>query len=649
MRIENGNFFFFSEKLRASQKIVFLLIGFLLVAMPTAAQDEVRFQAFGRTPKVISDSLYTALRNAKSKANKSRTLFAIGQEHLIYGDTDSVIHYTQLLKTIDSSRATLPINTIRYQRLLGQGRLLGGLYNDALKAFIEGLELSQKAGKKTETAWLNLELGRVYGFKSELKKAKTLLSPLAKNNNDTIAAKATFYLASIAMFERDFNLTSTYLERASELIAQKELPKFKLQIQLILARLAFKKEDYDKAREIFEYVMQTALPNNYFDVYTEAVLGYGEISRLLKQYQVAEMSLAMAYTNSIQWSRLELQKKIINSLRLTYQEKGDYENAYNLMTQYVSISNQIIRQQNNRAIKELEIKYQTLQKENEIFELKEAQLEKQVEIERQKTIKKAFLFGFLALLIPIIALLFVYYQKLQAQSQLNLQQEQLNSQKIASLLNEQELALARTALDAQQEERLRIAKQLHDSIGGNLAGIKLQLNNLEDKKSFKKDLMAQVDETYELVREISHNLTPKKFNQNNFTLLVERYLSQLNNNSDLQINFSAHPEEKVNALSEKLKIEVYQIIQELLTNTIKHAKAKSLEVYLNIFDNTLQLIFEDDGLGFDTNKMSNGIGLKNMENRVQTLNGSMNLDSTLNRGTVVTLEIPLNQARREKA
>lgn len=606
-------------------------------------QNEVRFQAFGKTPLLINDSLYKKLRTLKNLDEKSNLLFEIGEQHFTYGDADSVLHYAKLLHEIQlKNKAFTTVHKIKYKKLLGDGNLLLGLNNESLKNYLEGIELSQKIDKKPKIDWLNLRLGQVYYQKKEFKKAKTSLNALLKNSNDTIAAKSRIYLAQIALTKEDFNGAVKLLKDASVIIATKELTKTKLKIQLVLSQISLKKGEYDDAFEGFEYVLQKTHSLNYFDLYTEAVLGYGEVARALERYEVAEITLAMAYSNSMQWNRLELQKKIINSLQLTYQKKDDFENAYNLMTQYVSVSNQILQRQNNRAIKEFETKYQTLEKENQIFELKQAQFSKQVEIERQKTIKKAFLFGFLAVLIPILALLFVYYQKLQTQSQLNQQQKEFNEQKIASLLNEQELVLARTSLAAQQDERKRIANQLHDSIGGNLAGIKLQLNNLGEKKSLKKELMAQVNETYELVREISHNLTPKKFNQNNFSLLIKDHLTQLSNNSDLQINFSSHPEEKINQLNEKFKIEIYQIIQELLTNTIKHAKAKSLEVHINIIDGIFQLIFEDDGQGFEKQKTNKGFGIKNLENRLTNLNGMLHIDSVMNRGTVVSIEIPLN-------
>jgi signal transduction histidine kinase len=468
------------------------------------------------------------------------------------------------------------------------------------------------------------------------------------NNDQLIAAEANLFLGRSFVKQGKLQDAKEAYLHASDMLGDVPDSKLGMEIRLALAELEIQQKRYSTAIPIYEDIVKRGLQQHYFDVYTEAVLGYGTAYRALGNFEVAEMTLSMAYVNAMQWNRLDLQKKIVNSLRRTYAAKGDFENAYNLMTQYSSLSNQIIKQQNSKAIQELEFKYQTLQKENQIYELKEEQLAKQSEIERQKTIKKAVLIGFLALLIPIIALLYVYYQKLQTQSKLSQQQEELNAQRITGLLNEQELKLARTSLEAQQEERARIAQQLHDSIGGNLAGIKLQMANIADKNELQKGIMGQINETYELVREISHDLTPRKFNENAFTLLIAEYVEKIKNSSQLEITFQAHPKERINNLGEPLKVALYQILQELFTNTIKHAEAKQIELHLTVHKNVFQLLFEDDGSGFEVAATQNGIGLYNIKNSIRQWNGSLLLDSALGRGTVVTIEIPIKN-EHEKA
>jgi len=610
-------------------------------------QNELNFKAFGYTPNTLNDSLYSALREAKTSKGKLPILYKIGRAYNTYGNSDSLIHYGNLIHSIavsDEKNESRSLYLARAKYLLGEGNYLSGLYDASLKAFLEGIAEIEKSNNAAIMGPLELGLGKVYLKNKMYQKAYNLLIRSASQSEDALlAAQANLYLGISYREQEDLDSASSYFETAQTLVNANTSPKWSLKISMARAVLAIKETKYDDALTLLENVIDKSLKHNFFDLYTEAVLRYGSLSRDLENYQVSEMTLSMAYANAMQWNRLDLQKEIINSLRKTYAAKGDYQNAYNLMTQYTSVSKEITEQQNSKAIQELEFKYQTLQKENQIFELKEEQLAKQTEIDRQKTIKKAFLYGFLVLLIPIIALLFVYYQKLQTQSKLNLQQEELNTQKIAGLLNEQELNLAKTALEAQQEERTRIAQQLHDSIGGNLAGIKLQLGNLENKNPLQKEIMGQVNETYELVRDISHDLIPKKFNQHAFSILISEYVQKIENSSAMEVTFLAHPKNLINNLRESLKVELYQIIQELFTNTIKHAKAKTVELHITIFENMVQVLFEDDGVGFETSRAKKGIGLNNIENRLQLLNAHMIMDSAIGRGTVVTIEIPLKK------
>ncbi|MEM7485355.1 MAG: ATP-binding protein [Bacteroidota bacterium] len=623
---------------------IIVLVAFVLIIFFSVfnlkAQESVRFQAFGEIPKSVSDSLYHLFKNAKTTNERLEAMYVIAEKHMLYGNPDSVVYYAGRLDKLSSKVDYL--RKIRAKRLLGTGKFMNGLYDRAFEAYVQALEVPQNKSTLNEVSKVKFGLGEVYYVKHEFDKATVQFEQLLTQNIDSLLlSKIHFYSGNINLKKRDYESARAYYSKADSVCNPKINPKLKLQIQLGFGKVDIKENNIDSALTIFENVMQSALNNNFYGIYTEAVLEYGKVSTQLGRYEVAEMALAMAYTNAIQWNRLELQKEILNSLRKTYSAKGDFENAYNLSTQYISVSNEVLNQQNNKALKELEVKYNTLQKENQIFELKEQQIAKQNEIDRQKTIKKAVLYGFLALLIPVIALLVVYYQKLQSQSQLNQQQEELNSQKVSALLNTQELQLARTSLDAQQEERHRIAKELHDSIGGNLAGIKLQLGNLKSNSQFQKDIINHVNETYELVRDISHDLVPKKFNQNAFTKLIEDYIDTIKKNSKIAITMSAHPKEKINQIPEKLKVELYQVIQELFTNALKHANANSIEMHINIIDNTVQLIFEDDGVGFDNESVKKGIGLQNITSRLDKLNAELVIDSALNRGTVVNIEIPI--------
>ncbi|AUP79538.1 histidine kinase [Flavivirga eckloniae] len=605
----------------------------------------INFKAFGYTPKTIPDSIYHQLKREVDIDKRLDLIYNIGITHAHAGTSDSIVFYAKRMDSVMSHTkqklSNYNLHQIKAKRLQGDGMYMNGLYENALKAYIEGISIVKNPLKHPEVEWLKIGLGKVYIQKKNYKKAKELFHECLKSAESEIIAQANYCLGVLNFRQNNITTAAVFLDKA--LAHSGKSLKLILKVELYKGFIAWEEENNDEAFDIFESIMERSLEHDHYDIYTEAVLSFGRIYIQLERYDDAEMILTIAYTNAIQWNRLELQRRVINGLRRVYSVKGDYKNAYNLMTQYLGISNMILKEQNNIVVKDLEYKYQTLQKEKEIFELKEIQLVKQAEINREKTIRQAFLYGFLILLIPILALLYVYYQKLQTQNQLNINQKELNNRKIVSLLNEQELKLARTSLDAQQEERTRIAQELHDSIGGNLAGIKLRMSNKGRLNEEEQGIILQVDETYKLVRSISHDLTPSKFHKNAFTTLIREYVESIKQIVDFSINFLTHPEEKIDNLSETIKVQIYQIIQELFTNTIKHANAKNIDLHLTIYEKTFQLLFEDDGKGFNVAQIQDGIGLSNMRNRAAQLKGELVIDSAISRGTVFTIEIPLEE------
>ena len=614
------------------------------LSFSSLAQQTQNFTGFGYVPAVVPDSLYHELVLATTTTDSLNAMALLGAAHYQYGNADSVAFYgMEIERLVERGLLGTKGNShylLKAKRLQGDSKYLRGIYDGALKNYLEGLNIGEDGLYDPEINGLKLGLASVY-FKTGLheKSQKILNDIIAVSKDLMMQAKANYLLGKIAGVQQDFAKSEAFYAKAQSLISPKTHPKFYLELTLDEGILVLEQKKYSLAIVAFDEVMTKSMDFHFYDLYTDAVLNYGTGYIGLEEFDAAEMVLSMAYANAINWNRLGIQLKIINALRKLYATKGDFQNAYNLMTQFNNVWAQISKEENTQLIRDLEFKYESVQKENEIWELQETQRDKQNEIERQKTIKKAFLYGFLVILIPIIGLLYVYYQKLQTQSQLNLQQKELNTRSIAALLKEQELKLAMTSLEAQQEERLRIAQQLHDGIGGNLAGIKLQLSNMQDKSSVQQGIMKQVNETYELVRDISHVLIPKKITQNAFSILVKEHMHQIEQHSNLSISFYAHPEEKIDGLPEPLKVELFQIIQELTTNTLKHANASSIELHISFFKEQLQVLFEDDGEGFDSAKVASGIGLDNIENRVRQLHGQLTIDSTVGRGTAITITL----------
>ena len=609
--------------------------------LPQPAPKTTGFTAFGVSPEKANDTLLKKIKNAANFDDKGDAIIELAHFHIEKGNIDSINYYGNYLFN-ESLKPKKNYFLSTATHIIAIGKRKEGLNDEALKWHIKGVGYAEDLTDKELLYIHKFGIGIIHFLRKEYTEAIDLYNECLKNTL-SVKLEHDIYkrLGDIHLVQG--NLDNARKEYTKSLIFYKANANSKEQLttEIQLGVIDEELKNYSSAFNYYNPVKDEALTRGFYDLYFKAQNRIGRLYFILEQYDNAHMALSTAYINAVKWNNLEYQKTILENTRQVYLTQKDYQNAYNVMTQYEHISNTILQQQNKKEINELEVQYNTLQKENQIHLLEKEQIKKESEINRQKALKINFLIGFLVILIPVVALLYMYYQKLQTQSKLNKIQEEVNQQKVSGLLKDQELELIKADIEGQDKERKRIAQELHDSIGGSLAGIKLQLSNTEKDNENYKLISKQIDETYNQVRDLSHNLTPKKFNENAFTTLVSQYIKNIEKDNKTNITFSPHPEKEINTIAEKLKVELYKIIQELLTNAFKHAKANHIDIHLNKLDGTLKLLFEDDGIGFDIQNSKNGIGLNNIKNRLDTLSGTMNIDSLPNRGTVIDIDIPI--------
>ncbi|MDF9796537.1 PAS domain S-box-containing protein [Catalinimonas alkaloidigena] len=209
--------------------------------------------------------------------------------------------------------------------------------------------------------------------------------------------------------------------------------------------------------------------------------------------------------------------------------------------------------------------------------------------------------------------------------------------------------LMQALIEGQEVERERIAKELHDGLGQSLTAMRLNLNALDihctevgpDARALFEQLKILVYNTTQDVKSIAKNLMPGVLRNSG---LVEGLTYLCNSLSDLnavKVYFQAYQMDK--KLDSTQSIGLYRIAQELLNNALKHGKASEINVQLIGHQNSIVLMVEDNGVGFEKNTSSkgNGLGLKNIETRVNALNGCSLIDTHASKGTSVTVEIPL--------
>lgn len=192
-------------------------------------------------------------------------------------------------------------------------------------------------------------------------------------------------------------------------------------------------------------------------------------------------------------------------------------------------------------------------------------------------------------------------------------------------------------IQIQDAERQRIAQDLHDELGGNLAAIKMSLQSFGLNKEKADPLLKLIDEASVNARNIAHNLMPPNFEEVRLIDLLTSHFSKLDQDVSICFHFhaSGYPEGKFTKLQE---LTLYRIIMELVSNIINHSRASEATVQCIAYENYLELMVEDDGIGFTMVGLK-GMGLKNIQSRVNFLKGTLNIDSS-QRGTTIVIQIP---------
>lgn len=197
----------------------------------------------------------------------------------------------------------------------------------------------------------------------------------------------------------------------------------------------------------------------------------------------------------------------------------------------------------------------------------------------------------------------------------------------------------------QENERKRIASDLHDSLGPLLSAVKLNINSIsiqpEDKEILDR-AGRSLDEIIGSMRQISYDLLPHTLQLKGLTEAVRDFIGHVGHKNSLNIQLYVVKDFHV---PREKEIHIFRMLQEIIHNTIKHAHAKNMQIGLSEEDNCLLLLTKDDGCGFDAEKekvMSTGLGLKSIESRCEILNGTLNMESKPGLGTNYFVKIPMN-------
>jgi two-component system, NarL family, sensor kinase len=309
------------------------------------------------------------------------------------------------------------------------------------------------------------------------------------------------------------------------------------------------------------------------------------------------------------------------------QKQGDYATALNYSQKYVSLKDSIYTKTKLEQIEELNAKYQTEKKEQQLL-LQEAKI---------KT-KNYLLLGLFGATCLLAFAGFSFYRKRQTQNKLALQTEVMKQQDIAT----------KAILEAEEKERQRIARDLHDGVGQVMSAAKMNLSAFESELVFKDEqqklsfekVISLVDEGCKEVRNVSHQMMPNALLKAGLSSAIKEFIDKIDNKT---LKANLYTEGLNERIDNNVETVLYRVIQECVNNVIKHSGANQLDISLIKDTDGISATVEDNGKGFALSNKANyeGIGLKNIKSRVEFLKGTVDFDSSEGKGTLVAIHVPL--------
>lgn len=316
-----------------------------------------------------------------------------------------------------------------------------------------------------------------------------------------------------------------------------------------------------------------------------------------------------------------------------YAKLKKYDSAYYFLRTSRYLEFELEFQKQDSQISKLEVELGTTEKE------------KQILIEQRQKKKISTIAFALAGLFLFSSITFVLVQKNTKRKQLLVVQEKaLETQKLATVLKEQELTTIDAMIEGQEKERQRIANDLHDDLGGLMTTVKWQFNAFQEKQTpelFEKT-NALLEEAYQKIRGIAHAKNAGVMAKQGLLKAVQNVADKVSASNKINIDVVDFGLET--RLENSLELMLFRIIQELITNIIKHADAKNVTINLTNHEDSINIMVEDDGVGFNPSQittLNKGMGISSIDKRVEHLNGKMTIESEPNKGTTIIIDIPM--------
>ncbi len=627
-----------------------------------------------------ADSLLKKIRTAKEDSNQVMMLFRYGELFeqrqpdtalLYYNKAKALsekLQYKKGLFTYCSYSIVILNNQGKFREALDLCRQTARLYessadkNDlaaiyintgsewqylsdleaAAANYIKAAGLAEETGNKKFQRVSYNNLASVFNSLQQYEKGKKYAEKSLKialeMKDDYAVASSLINLATSESFLKDHAASLARFKEVEMLGIKMDDPIIRMDGWLGMADNHKAMRQFGEAEKLYKDVValsgQLAAPEYRLYGYMGLSSFLPEAKRYAEAKAVTDSGIALAQQLG---TRLELKELYLRASQL-HEATGQPLQALHYHKQFVSLNDSLINEKNTANINLLEIKFESGQKETQIKALEAEKKINQLQLRQQSTFNYILLGSAAGILLIALLARRNYHHK-----------QQLQQQRIAELEKEKQLLATEAVLQGQEEERSRLARDLHDGLGGLLSGIKHSFVNMkenlfltpENVERFQRGI-DMLDTSITELRRVAHNMMPEALLKFGLHAALKDFCTGISSSGTLRVIFQSHDAEQL-PLSQTASVTLYRVVQELLNNTLKHAAATEALVQLNREGSTIHLTVEDNGRGFDTGQLlhAKGMGWQNIKNRLDYLNARFEIQSAPGKGTSVNIEMDI--------
>lgn len=599
-------------------------------------------QALTYSDSVLSYKLGTAIPNWYKKIqctayrNRGEIFFNDGN---LTAALENCKHYLECSKQLGDS-----MNIATAYNAIGAVYNDFGKYPEALENFYAALRINKKLKLQRIVAMNYLNIGLIFQeqgtTKSALQNYDSTLAIMIRIKDKEGMVAAYNQIGVTYMNQQQYDQALEYLNRAQKTSLSSSKKPFLGTVIHNIGDVYFHQNNYNyalkhylDALEIFE----TTDPTGALDSY----LGIGKVHFKLKHYVRSEINFRKGMKLSKDYGFRKYTASYLLALSDLHYAEGKNKEALIEYKQYVVLKDSLDNETTAQKIALLQANYTIEQNELENKLLKDEFLIQSKVIALEKKQKRILLASIIVIPLILGSIFVIYYKRYKTKQQIRLLNE----------INIQKGLRYNAILEAEEKERRRIALEIHDGIGQGLSAIKLNVSMYQKEgpdgdRTLLNNALSIINETIDDVRAISHNLMPSTLIRLGLKKSVKELTDKINHAGVIQVAFKTNLNTK---LSETVETALYRIIQETLTNIVKHSGATSASITLFESGDKLNLEISDNGKHFEPSKLPSGkgIGWSNILTRVDLVGGTISINGSKSDGTKIIISITNKAAKNE--